>query len=160
MAERGLHSISAFVILAMTLLITMDVILRYVFNRPIPGSYEISEALMVLIVFLALSYTQARKGHLRVLMVVYRMPPRVRTALELFALLFNLGILGLIAWQGGSMALIAWKTKSISMGIFGFPLWIPRGALFLGGVALSIRFMVDFAYEVGAFGKYQRPGST
>ncbi len=157
--EKGLHLTSAFVVLVMMLLITTDVILRYLFNNPLPGTYEISEGLMVIIIFLALANTQARKGHLRVVMIVSRMPLKVRTAFELFALLFSLSVLSLIAWQGAIAALRAWRLEEISMGVIGYPLWIPKAALFLGCVALSVRFVVDFTGQVGVLAKSGKPRS-
>jgi len=40
-----------------------EVLMRYAFNAPIPGHLEGSELLMPIIVFLAISYTQATRGH-------------------------------------------------------------------------------------------------
>ncbi|NJM28169.1 MAG: TRAP transporter small permease subunit, partial [Pseudanabaena sp. RU_4_16] len=43
--------------------VSAEVLMRYGFNSPIPGHLELSELLMPIIVFLALSYTQATHGH-------------------------------------------------------------------------------------------------
>lgn len=58
---------------------------RYFFNAPISGVYEISEFyFMISIVFLALAHTQRQKGHVRVRLLIERMPYRWRVALDVF----------------------------------------------------------------------------
>lgn len=58
---------------------------RYFFNSPISGVYEISELyLMISIVFLGLSHTQRYKAHVRVGLVLERLPSRARIALDVF----------------------------------------------------------------------------
>ena len=65
-------------IAVMMVLITVDVILRKFFNSPINGSYEIVQYLLMLVVFASFSYTQMKKGHVRVSMFVNKMPWRLR----------------------------------------------------------------------------------
>lgn len=55
---RFMDIIGQSILALMALLITLDVILRYFFSRPIKGSYELIEFMMVMLVFLGLAYTQ------------------------------------------------------------------------------------------------------
>lgn len=50
----------------LTFLVTSDVIGRYIFMRPIKGTEDISEIIMVLTVFLSLGLTQYVKGHVSI----------------------------------------------------------------------------------------------
>src|SRR5690606_9894380 len=47
-------------------LIDANALMRKLFNTPVPGAFELTEAGLVLIVFLSLAYTQSRRGHIRV----------------------------------------------------------------------------------------------
>ena len=76
--ENFFNSTSAAIVGFMMCLTTVDVILRYVFNSPIPGVYTLCEMLMVGIVYLAIAYVQQKKGHVRVDVFIDRLegPPR------------------------------------------------------------------------------------
>jgi len=50
----------------MVLLITADVVMRYFFNSPIKGSYELVQFMLSMIVFLGLAFMQTKKGHVSV----------------------------------------------------------------------------------------------
>ena len=50
--------ISSILLFVLVFLITLDVIGRYAFDSPIPGTFEVTEVLMVFIVFLAFAYTE------------------------------------------------------------------------------------------------------
>ena len=52
--SKCLHWLGATLLFGMMLLTTADVILRYFFNRPITGSFELTQYLMVMIVSLLL----------------------------------------------------------------------------------------------------------
>ena len=60
------------------LFVGAEVMMRYVFNSPIPGHLEVSELLMPIIVFLGLSYTQATHGHVGMDLVLDSLPPRAQ----------------------------------------------------------------------------------
>lgn len=64
--DGAIASISMIAAFAMMLLITIDVGGRYLFNRPLVGSQEIVEMLMIVTVFFGLSYTQKHYGHVGV----------------------------------------------------------------------------------------------
>lgn len=57
---------SLITIVVMMLLTTADVILRYLFDRPILGSMEMTELLMVSIAGLSLAWCTLKSGHIRV----------------------------------------------------------------------------------------------
>jgi TRAP-type C4-dicarboxylate transport system permease small subunit len=58
------------------MLTTIDVILRKVSTFSILGSYEITEMSMVVLVFLGIAALQVKKGHVRVEMLINRIPSR------------------------------------------------------------------------------------
>ena len=62
---RGLTLAGGIVIILMVFYVTADVTGRYVFNSPLPASFEISAMSLVFIVYWSLAYVQARGGHLR-----------------------------------------------------------------------------------------------
>jgi TRAP-type C4-dicarboxylate transport system permease small subunit len=63
---RTLALMSGGVLLLLMSYTVIDVVLRYVFNRPFSGSLEFTEFMMVLIVFLAIAFTGWTGGHIAV----------------------------------------------------------------------------------------------
>ncbi|UCB49728.1 MAG: TRAP transporter small permease [Deltaproteobacteria bacterium] len=88
-----------YILLCMMLLTTCDVIGRYVFNSPITGAYEVTEVMMVTVIFLFLGYTQADKAHISIDLVVRLLPKKLRMTIDLITHLFSLFIIILIAWM-------------------------------------------------------------
>lgn len=65
--DRFITNISAVTIFVMMMWIVVDVLLRSVFHKPIPGTIEITgEYLLVIIVYLSISYTYKEGGHVSV----------------------------------------------------------------------------------------------
>ena len=93
------------VLIGMMLLTTCDVISRYIFNLPITGSYEITEGMMVVIVFLFISHTQASKAHINIDFIVVLLPTKWRRAIDLLTHLVSLLIVILLAY----MSVIRWR---------------------------------------------------
>src|SRR5262245_3208296 len=96
-------------LLGLLALVLFDVVMRYALRLPFLGAYEISELLMVLIVFLALSYCAATGGHVAVDVLA---PLLDRPGLRWLNALIHLAgaaLMAIIAWQAvlyalGSMA--------------------------------------------------------
>lgn len=98
--NRIANIISAIVIFIMMFYITADVLGRDIFSRPIPGTYEVSEMLMVLVVFLGLAYTQAMGGHIRTEVLLRFFPPRGRLIVEIISNLAFFIVFGFLVWEG------------------------------------------------------------
>src|SRR5262245_66375504 len=66
---------SVLTILFVMFFVGAEVLMRYAFNSPIPGHLEGSELLAPIIVFLALSYTQATHGHVGIDLLLDALAP-------------------------------------------------------------------------------------
>jgi TRAP-type C4-dicarboxylate transport system permease small subunit len=88
-----------YILFCMMLLTVCDVIGRYVFNSPITGAYEVTETMMVTAVFFFIAYTQTKKGHIAVDLVVILLPRKIRMAIDIITHLMSLCILILLTWM-------------------------------------------------------------
>ena len=89
---------SCFLIILM-LLTVVDVFLRYFFNSPLTGTTEISQLMMIIIVFPALGWAAIDRAHIRVDLLVNQLPNRPKAILSSITLLIALGIYIIIAWR-------------------------------------------------------------
>lgn len=129
-------------------LITIEVILRKFFNFSIVGTVEIVAALMVVIVFLAWSYTESQHGHVKVEFLVQRLGRKTQSVLEAIIILVMLGIFSIMIWQTTVYALDAQRVgllyETARIAIFPFRLVVPVGILFLC-LQLLIRLVSSIA---------------
>lgn len=80
-----LGAAAGLLLVSMTLLTVVDVIGRYVFNAPVPGAFEATEIMLALAVFAGLPIVTARSEHVRVGLLVDRLPRRLAAALDIAA---------------------------------------------------------------------------
>ena len=89
-----------FLLLPMMFLTTVDVVGRAVWAWPIIGGLEISSFMLAMFVLSALAYTQQKKGHVRVSMVLSRLPERLQLILEASTTILSLFVIAIMTWQG------------------------------------------------------------
>jgi TRAP-type C4-dicarboxylate transport system permease small subunit len=117
------------------LFVGAEVLMRYAFNAPIPGHLEGAELLMPVIVFLALSYTQAMHGHVGMDLVLDSLAPRARRYATMGTLLASLFICAVLAWFSARNAWQLWQFDDVTMSPPYFKTW-PSGAAIVVGYAL------------------------
>jgi len=89
---------SSFLILLMMITV-IDVILRYFFNAPITGTTEISQLMMIIIVFPALGWAAVDRAHIRVDLLIRQVPRRPSAVVNAITLLLALGVYIIITWR-------------------------------------------------------------
>ncbi len=94
-----LKGIAMGVLFIMMLLTASDVMFRYIFNRPIAGSIELTEFMMAIMVSFGIAYCAVLGGHVSVDVVVSLLPKKVRTIIGIITTLLSLGLFLLITWQ-------------------------------------------------------------
>lgn len=78
-ANRVLIAFSQVATAAAMVLITVDVLLRLIFNAPILGTYEICQFLLLIILYGSFAYIQSTKQHVIVTLLVDKFPPAIRS---------------------------------------------------------------------------------
>jgi C4-dicarboxylate transporter, DctM subunit len=139
--ERYGAIISGIFVLIMMVMTTADVLLRYIFNSPIPGNYELQPLLLVGVVFLAAASIQAKRSHIALDLVTSRLSKPNQLSIQLFSDLIFLIFAGLICWQYVLATQSAWVTKDYYWGLVKFPLWPPYLIITLGTGILSLRLI-------------------
>jgi TRAP-type C4-dicarboxylate transport system permease small subunit len=116
------------------LLTTGDVVGRSLFNKPIAGTFELSEYMLAVIILLSAAYTQQVKGHVSVDFLTSRFSPKVQQALQVLTTLLSLLVLSIVVWQGIVLGLeekavtdqlrIPKAPFKILVGVSGILLWL------------------------------------
>ena len=138
-------SLAALVV--MTTVTVADVTGRYLLNRPLPGALELSELLMVFVVFGAFAVTELRNGHVDIDVVVTKMSSRGRALSETFAALLSTAFWGAITWRTALHAQNVWRggetTPNLGLPIAPF-VWIAAAGTLLFTLALVAKVYAAF----------------
>ena len=97
--SRLLGYIAAVILGFMMMLTVVDVFFRYILNAPLTGAIEVSELLMVVLVFPALGWIAIERSHIRVDLLVSLWPRSVQMIVEIITLLLALATYAYITWQ-------------------------------------------------------------
>jgi TRAP-type C4-dicarboxylate transport system permease small subunit len=129
-------AVAASVLILITAIILVGVVVRLVFDRPIPSSNElIGSCLMVALIYLSISSAH----HIRITLFVGRFPPNVQRGVE--SAVVVVCVLGLVAAAYAALgaALESFLTNESTVGLFTFDLFPYRLLIFVGVVLLAIR---------------------
>lgn len=133
-------AIAGVAVLAMMFIGAAD-IAATLLNYPIPGALELIQALMVVVIFLALPQVEARRQHITVDIVTQRLRPGPRRALGVINDLLGLLFFGAMTWQGWMLFWNSWKIREYAPGSISFPIY-PSKALFSLGLTLASAVIV------------------
>jgi len=87
-------------IIPLMLLTTADVVGRSLFNKPIPGTFELSEFMLAVIILLSAGYTQQVKGHVSVDFLTSRFNRPTQRVFQVITVCLSLLIITIVIWQG------------------------------------------------------------
>ena len=142
-----LYKIGVLILAAMMCLTAVDVLMRYAFNSPIMGAFDITEYMMVLLVAFTLAYCSLKKRLVKVDLLSQYFPVRIRAIIDSFTSLIGLAIFALITWQTVIYVKVQYETHVSSL-----VLHIPRYP-FIALLAFSffcfiITLLADFLENV------------
>ena len=109
------------------------------------AGYSIAAAL-----FLALPETFRHGDHIRVTLLLQKMPERARTVFEYWSLGAGTALAMYMAWFAARLAWISWTTHDVSSSSDATPLWIPQLAMVLGCMGFAISFLDALAARLKA----------
>ena len=114
-------------------------------SSPIPAVFEFMATMMVVTVFLGTALGQARRNHIRVEVIVNRLPPGGRKFMELIQHSLSALMWGLIAWYGWKSGFHATAVGEYAPGLINFPVWPARLILGFGASLMTVQCLFDIA---------------
>jgi tripartite ATP-independent transporter DctM subunit len=126
----------------------IDVILRYIFNRPMVGIIEVTEVMMIAAIFLAIAHTYNVKGHISVDIITSKLEPRARITMESANNLIGLGIFAVVVWQTLAKTLWFAKVNAVHSNYFLIPSAPFAAIITLGCLILLLLIIRDFLTNI------------
>jgi TRAP-type mannitol/chloroaromatic compound transport system permease small subunit len=141
----------SFLLLLLMGIVTMEVIARYIFNRPTIWGWVLALQIFGAITVVGGAYAHLHNMHVTVDVVVEHLPPRFKALLNLFTSALFFFFIGVLLWQGSTTAWESLKTRESYTSIWQPPIYplkmlIPVAVflLLLQGIARFMRDLISF----------------
>jgi TRAP-type mannitol/chloroaromatic compound transport system permease small subunit len=114
--------LTSFLIVPLLLIVLYEVLMRYAFNAPTVWGFEATAFAYGMHYMLGLSFMENAQGHVRVDIVISRLPPKVQAVVMIACyLLIFMPVYGLMTWGAAKFAYTSTVTNELNSTS-----WAPR----------------------------------
>jgi len=126
--------LGAILLALMAVHVVADVLGRFMFRHPLPGTIEVvSRYYMIAVIFLPLAYVQMRRAHILTDQFTAYLPRRCRQVIEGLVGLLATIVLAILTWRGALEALRVTRIGEQAVTAdFAIPSWPPHWFVPLG----------------------------
>ena len=144
--SRWTGNIVAFLIPAMMLITTYEVVMRYFFNAPTTWAMETTQYLFLATTALGGAYVLLQRGHVNVSILYDKLDRKTQAAVDIVTFFFFFAFMATLFWHTLDATLEAVKERQHSASFWGPPIYpvyivMTVGIILMGlqGVAILIR---------------------
>ncbi|MBW2311518.1 MAG: TRAP transporter small permease [Deltaproteobacteria bacterium] len=142
---RVTNHIASVTLFFMMLLTITDVILRKTISKSILGTVEVTEFMMVILVFFTLAQTEILDGHVKVDLIISRFSARVQAFVDMVTQFICFLLFVLFTWSvmvyAGEMKASGEVSQDLWLPIYPFIYVVAVGCALLS-IALFIKFLI------------------
>lgn len=139
--SKILNYIGSVVLFMLVIMTTIDVTGRYLFSKPLPATYELTQFMFSITIFFGMAYFGIIKRHIRINLLVDKFPTAAQNIIDTTTGLLSLGMCIVLSWQAFVQARVLQLDKLRSdiwhIPIFPFQLLIALALAILGMVLLA-----------------------
>jgi TRAP-type C4-dicarboxylate transport system permease small subunit len=139
----GMGYASGLLVVVSALLLTWEVLARYLFNAPSDWGLELCILMLIAATFRAAGHTLAARAHVNIDIVDHLMSGSLNRWRLLLADVGAAGLCGFVAVNAWRLTGIAWSEGWVSNSTWGAKLWIPFGFIALGMSLLTLQYLVQ-----------------
>lgn len=108
--------------------------------------------------FFGLAHTFRRGAHVRINLIVDRLPAPIRRGVEIFNCLLGAVVVSFLAWHVGQLAVQSYQFNDISPGLLAMPFWIPQTGVAIGVIAFAVALIDELLWLLtGGRPRYEAP---
>ena len=139
---------SGWLVPLMMVLVLVEVFMRYVLNQPLMLADEFSAYLLVALTFLGAAYTWKERGHVRITVLISRLPQKVSSWVRLTALILSLVFIIMLVQAGYHFTAFSFRFNIYSATWLHTPQHAPRLTLLIGFILLALMLIVETAKAI------------
>lgn len=145
-AARGAAAVA---VILCSILATIDTLGLWLFGRPVPSVVEISQLLLIVIVFLGLGSAERGRDHITVDIVRNALPKRVKRVGDVVVQIISTLVYFTLFAAGTASAIRSWRVHEVPEGLESLPAFPFRFVLVLGAL-LAMFAALSIAFQTGA----------
>jgi TRAP-type C4-dicarboxylate transport system permease small subunit len=146
--EKGLVYGAAVIVLGMMLLTVSEITSRKLIGYSMEGVFEGIELMLVAIVYFGVAHAQFLGKHVRVEILVTRVPFKLAQTFDAFTMFLALIFFSLAFWLTGKQAWNSWLIRESTMLPAALPIWAARGMVTVGISFLWIRLLIQIGEKI------------
>ena len=154
--QKGVHKttyivcvLGMFLAIPLMLITTFDVLGRALFNKPLPGTLELSEYMLAIIILLGAAYTQQVTGHVGVNFLTSRFPAKGQAICKIITDLASLFIIAILTVYG----YIEGIHETSVTDQLRVPMWPFKVLVAVGGFMLWREIFTDLMTSITSLGR-------
>jgi TRAP-type C4-dicarboxylate transport system permease small subunit len=140
---RVISYVAAGVLALMMFLTAADVLLRYIFNRPISGTWELTSYMMAVLVGFGLSYCALVKGLISVEVLTSQFSQRIQAVLNCITYFLSFCFFAVVTWQSILYIKLMFDSNLVS-AVLLIPTFPFIAALALGCLVFTLVILTNF----------------
>jgi len=134
--------------LFVTFMIVLDILLRFLFNHPLPASWEISEVLMPYIVIFGFAYTLTKNFHIRVSIITDHLPSKVQFSCRAFANVISFIMCVMLSYWSWLRFWESFMIKEEILAPISIPWWFGKLAMPMAFGTFGARYIMDLILDI------------
>ena len=134
-------------ILIMILMGTIDTLGTKLLDSPLSATVEATEALMVVLLFGGLAYAQLEGRHIRVELLIKRLPKKWQDILVLIGNVFGVVFFGLLTYYAVLLFWHSWLMRESAPSIVRFPIYPAKFFMIIGATMMTLQLAIDVIVE-------------
>lgn len=148
--ENILLFIAAASIFSMMVLVSIDVVFRYVLNSPLEIQFELTTYyLMVMSIVLAMPWGAREGAYIKITLIKTVISEPIRRGLIVINCLIVAAVFLLVSWKSLHFTIESWINQEYIFGVIEWPVWLARVWIPIGTFVLSIRMIANvYRYAV------------
>lgn len=146
--NRWIGRAAAWLVVPMFLMLILDVAMRYLVGRPTVWTSELTQLVFGFYAVIGGGYLLAERAHVNVDILYGRLPAKRKALIDVATSFLFFLFLGVLIWQGSSLAWDSIERLETSQSIWNPPVWPVKAAIPLAGVLLLLQGLVRLASDI------------
>lgn len=134
-------------------MVTIDALIRKLFNVTLGGADEISGYLFAISTAWALPYTLLHRANVRIDALYMLLPPFLRAPMDLFGILLLAFFSWMLTWRAVALLIDSYETHALSVTPLHVPQILPQSFWLAGWVLFSACLLLIIVAVIGALFK-------
>ncbi len=119
-----------------------NVVMRYIFRKPIHWTTEVTSLMLVFITFLGAAYMVKEEKHIKFTLIYERLHGTGKAVVDVINSLAGIVFSLVLAWEAWKATKIALMTNMRMPSLLGTPYYIPYLLIVIGSVMIALEFFV------------------